>query len=252
MRRRSGSVPRCSFTSSPLPVLSAISAISAVKPSALQLREEGRGEMRVLVIAPHPDDESIGCGGAVCLHVGQGNRVAVVFLTSGERGLTRLPPEEAQRVREGEAEAAAEILGLAALTFLRCPDGAVGEAIVAAADGLRAVLARETPERIYLPHPREWHPDHQASLPVLRAAMQGSGAPAPELVTYEVWTPLPEYDRVEDITGVMRRKLQAVRCHRSQLEDLRYDRAIRGLNQYRGLITLRCRYAEVFQSVFGD
>lgn len=203
--------------------------------------------MNALVIAPHPDDEAIGCGGAVCLHAGRGDRVSVVFLTSGELGLKHLPREEAWRVREREAEAAAEILGVKSMTFLRLPDWYLGERVEEAALALAPVLARETPQRLYVPHSHESHPDHRAALPAVRAALAGLGAPVPDLLTYEVWTPLGEYDHVEDITSVMSRKLRAVRSYASQLEGFRYDRAVRGLNEYRGALAGRCHYAEVFQ-----
>src|SRR6516225_9522189 len=201
----------------------------------------------ILVIAPHPDDESIGCGGTLCRHTLRGDRVAAVFLTSGELGLKHLAREEAWRVREAEAEAAAVVLGLADLIFLRCPDWFVGEGVDEVAALLRPVLAREAPQSIYLPHDRESHPDHRAALGVVRAACRDSGIPAPDLLTYEVWTPLSEFDRVKDITLVMTRKLQAVRCYRSQLAGFHYDRAVRGLNQYRGALAAPCRYAEVFR-----
>jgi N-acetylglucosamine malate deacetylase 1 len=204
--------------------------------------------MNVLVIAPHPDDEAIGCGGAICLHQDAGDRVTAVFLTSGELGLKHLSRDEAWRVREGEAEAAAEVLGIAALTFLRLPDWDVGDAVDEAAMALRPVLQRDPPDMVYLPHPGEWHPDHRAALPIVRAALHSSTTAPPTLRTFEVWTPLSEYDQVEDITPVMRRKLQAVRCYRSQIGHFRYDRAVSGLNQYRGSLAARCRYAEVFGS----
>ena len=80
--------------------------------------------MSILIIAPHPDDESIGCGGTICLHSDRGERTVAVFLTSGELGLEHLPREEAWRVREGEAEAAAEILEhRAELRIVRVIDG---------------------------------------------------------------------------------------------------------------------------------
>jgi LmbE family N-acetylglucosaminyl deacetylase len=201
----------------------------------------------VLVIAPHPDDEAIGCGGAICLHRRRGDSVEVVFLTSGELGLKHLPREEAWRVREKEARAAADVLGLGELTFLRLPDWFVGEHVALAAEALRPVLRRVAPTLIYVPHVGEWHPDHQAALPVLRRALcDTQGAPA--LRTYEVWTPLAEYDDIEDVTPVIRQKLRAVRCYTSQTEQFRYDRGVRGLNQYRGALAGRCRYAEVFGS----
>jgi len=75
--------------------------------------------MNILVIAPHPDDEAIGCGGSICLHVERGDRVVAVFLTSGELGLKHLSPAQAWGIREGEARCAARVLGLAGLHFLR-------------------------------------------------------------------------------------------------------------------------------------
>lgn len=204
--------------------------------------------MNVMVIAPHPDDESIGCGGAIKLHASRGDRVVVAFLTSGELGLKHLPRDEAWHVRETEARAAAAILGVAGVRFLHLPDWFVGEQIPAGADALRPLLRAEAPELIYAPHAAEWHPDHKAATPLLRAALVGTTVPAARLRSYEVWTPLGEYDDVEDITGAMATKLQAVRCYLSQLGAFRYDRAVRALNQYRGILAARCRYAEVFRS----
>jgi LmbE family N-acetylglucosaminyl deacetylase len=201
----------------------------------------------VLVIAPHPDDEAIGCGGAVCLHRRRGDSVSAVFLTSGELGLKHLPREEAWRVREREAEAASGVLGLGGITFLRLPDWFLGERTAEAAEALRPVLRRAAPGLVYVPHAGEWHPDHRAALAIVRRALKEIPDP-PALRAYEVWTPLAEYDDVEDVTPVMSLKLRAVRCYASQLPTFRYDRAVRGLNQFRGALAAHCRYAEVFQS----
>src|SRR4051794_41593260 len=111
--------------------------------------------MNVIVIAPHPDDESIGCGGTICLHATCGDRVSVVFLTSGELGLKHLPREEAWRVREREAECAAAVLGIASTRFLRQPDWSLRDVVDETAVLLRADLEREPPGMIYLPHTRE-------------------------------------------------------------------------------------------------
>ena len=202
--------------------------------------------MNVVVIAPHPDDEAIGCGGSLALHAAAGDRVTAVFLTSGELGLTTLPADEAMRTREAEAERAGEVLGVAALHFLRGPDWFLGEAVDLVAERLRPVLAREAPALLYVPHAAEWHPDHRAALPLLRRALSPDAAAAAELRTYEVWTPLAEFAHVRDVTAVMATKLRALRCHRSQLREIAYDRAVRGLNAYRGALAGRCPYAEVF------
>jgi len=203
--------------------------------------------MNVLVIAPHPDDESIGCGGAICLHVERGDRVTSVFLTSGEFALRDLPPEKAWAIRETEAEEAARILRITDVTFLRRPDHYLADGIEEAAAGLRPLLEREQPQLIYLPHACDGHPDHRACRPIVQIALCGNLIPPPALLGYEIWTPLSKFDRVEDITQVMERKLQAIGAHRSQIKQIRYDRATRALNEYRGTMTQIGRYAEVFQ-----
>jgi len=205
--------------------------------------------MNILVLAPHPDDEAIGCGGAICLHADRGDRVVGVFLTSGELGLKHLAPAKAQAIREGEARKAGKILGLRKLFFLRQPDWGLRQAGRAAAKALRPIIQREEPQLIYLPHPREWHPDHRAVLPVLRAALRAAGLPPPELRGYEVWTPNADHDHLENITAVMPRKLRAIGVHRSQLKEFNYLRAVRGLNQFRGELAGKCEYAEVFKTL---
>src|SRR5262245_23568919 len=109
---------------------------------------------RVLVISPHPDDESIGCGGTLRKHVLEGDMVEVVFLTSGEKGGHSVAPQETARRREAEAQSAAEILGISRLEFYRGPDGALSVTL-SVVDRLRARLEDWQPDVIYLPHDQE-------------------------------------------------------------------------------------------------
>lgn len=205
--------------------------------------------MNVLVIAPHPDDEAIGCGGTLCRHSADGDRVTVVFLTSGELGLKGVSAEKVWKIREAEAAASQRVLGVATIDFLRLADGSAAGDVRKGARLLRPILRRESPGLIYLPHPEEWHPDHKAALPILRAAFRGGGLAVPALRGYEVWTPIAEPHHVEDISKTMARKLRAVRSHRSQFEEIDYARAVQGLNQYRGEMNGKFRYAEVFRTI---
>jgi len=201
--------------------------------------------MNVLVLAPHPDDETIGCGGTLCLHADQGDQVGVVFLTSGELGLRHLPREKAWAIRETEAKAAAQILRVSELTFLRCSDWTLGKECEKAAALLEPVLRQKKPEIIYLPHPGDAHPDHRVCLPILLSALSKI-TESSKLRLYEIWTPLSEFHFVQDITPLMERKLRSLRAHQSQLQDFDYIRAVTGLNQYRGALAAKSEFAEVF------
>ncbi|MFL5241785.1 MAG: PIG-L deacetylase family protein [Gemmataceae bacterium] len=205
---------------------------------------------RIMVIAPHPDDEAIGCGGMLCRHGDRGDDVRVVFLTSGEQALPLLPKSDVWRMREEEAKNAARVLNVQNLDFLHWPDGSVESSLDGGLDEFASLMRRHRPSTLYLPHPQDAHADHRAALPlVLQTLKRLSRSDWPRLKAFEIWSPLARADRLEDITGVMARKIRAVRCYTSQLTLVPYDRAIKGLNQYRGIMAAGKRYAEAFEEL---
>jgi LmbE family N-acetylglucosaminyl deacetylase len=204
---------------------------------------------RILVISPHPDDDAIGCGGAMLQHAEAGDEVRVVVLTSGEEGGHGRPAAETARVREGEARAAARILCVSRIEFWQLPDGRITSS-PPVVRRLRALLEEWAPDRVYAPHGREQHRDHRAALRLVRRSIAESRV-KPELLVYEVWTPLQRMDEIVEITPVLAAKLRAIRAHRTQCRVLDFPAAARGLARYRG--EMFCwpegRYAEVFERV---
>ena len=205
--------------------------------------------MNVVVIAPHPDDESLGCGGTLRQYALHGDRVVVIFLTSGEHALKHLPREDAWKVREAEACAAAEVLGLSKLEFMRCPDWFLSQHLNDAAGKLRELLRRESPDAVFVPHEQDAHPDHRVAQQIFRSAAAGLSGCAPSLLDYEIWTPMIRYNHLVDIGPTLRDKVRAVRCYKSQLESFRYDQAVRGLNRFRGALHTQWRHAEAFDNL---
>jgi LmbE family N-acetylglucosaminyl deacetylase len=197
----------------------------------------------VLVVAPHPDDESIGLGGTLLRRTTEGDEVHVAFLTSGEQGGHGVAPAQEARRREAEAREAAAILGVAETEFWREPDGRL-LATARNVARLRALADRLRPDVVYVPHPAEMHPDHRAAYRIARGALNGT-----DLLLYEVWTPLQEMDEIVDISDHIERKLDAIRAYAGQCAVLRFDDAFRGLARYRGEMFLwpGGEYAEIFR-----
>jgi LmbE family N-acetylglucosaminyl deacetylase len=108
------------------------------------------------------------------------------------------------------------------------------------------------PDLVYAPHERESHPDHRASLVLLRRALSvvRRNRERPQVRLFEVWTPLQRIDHVEDITEQIRDKLSAIRAYRSQCAVVNFVEAFRGLARYRG--EMHCWPAGTFAEVFAD
>lgn len=178
----------------------------------------------VLALAPHPDDETIGCGGALARHAAAGDAVTVVVATSG--GATSAGGAGVEATRERECRAACAALGLGEPVFLRLRDGALAGEVDRLAAELRRLGAGAAV--VYAPVLVDPHPDHLAANRALAAA--GLGA---VVLGYEVWSPAPA-DVVIDIGGVWARKEQALRCYPVALESVDYVSAMAGLAAYRG------------------
>jgi N-acetylglucosamine malate deacetylase 1 len=206
----------------------------------------------VLVIAPHMDDEVIGCGGTLARHVAAGASVTVLFLTDGRHG-GAVPPgsrpsgdaaPSLAEVRKREASAALLELNVREIAYLDAVDCEVMQTPGLGAR-LREHLMRIRPGVVYLPFFLEEHPDHRAASYVLRDAVAGTGLKF-RCFGYEVWTPLFPNCFV-NIDSTIEIKKKAISHYRSQLSDTDYLHTAIGLNAYRSSALLsNCRFAEAF------
>lgn len=207
---------------------------------------------KILVISPHPDDESIGCGGTLKKHVKAGDRVHIVFLTSGEKGAKNISSEKLAKLREQEALEASKILGFHEIEFWREPDGAL-KAHHGAVKRLQKKLSEFKPDIIYVTHEREMHGDHRAAARIVRQALKKvpRSKTFPDVFCFEVWTPIQKIDHIVDISEFINDKMAAIRKYKSQCRILRFDHAFLGLSRYRG--EMHCwpggDYAEVFSRI---
>jgi LmbE family N-acetylglucosaminyl deacetylase len=204
----------------------------------------------VLVLAPHMDDETIGCGGAIRIHVSRSERVQVVFVTDGSRGfehdvLNAHRTEELCAIRKREAAKACEMLGVSKIHYLGLPDGrseATGDAVAK----LLSIVDEVQPDLIYLPFITDSHHDHLATNQIFLAAVESGGSIASSMCCcYEVWTPLHP-NCVVDITAHIEEKMAALACYDSQLEMNNYLSSVRGLNAYRAIANSSQGYAEAY------
>lgn len=185
---------------------------------------------RMLIVAPHPDDESIGCGGLLALY---GPQCDVLLLTDGRRGKSKqrkhLSDEEIIAIRANELKDALTLTNVHGIIQLGIPDGELKKR-------KRTVLGFDMkPYRyIFVPNSKEMHPDHQAACRMIKSA-RFWGKTRAKVYEYEVWTPLPVVDVLIDISSVKEVKEKMIRKHVSQLECKDYLNAAMGLSSYRGL-----------------
>ena len=194
---------------------------------------------KTIVFAPHPDDESLGCGGAIALLRESDLPVKVITMSDGtlsHPNSRKFPAEKLRELREKEMKDALAILGVSdgAVRFLRYRDRLVPPENAAefssAVERIGNIFAAEKPQTVLAPWRRDPHPDHQATWQIVRAAMDYF-APAIRLIEYPIWlwemageNDLPTEEKVIawrlDVEKVAGKKQSAIRAHVSQIRDL--------------------------------
>jgi len=222
---------------------------------AARICEPGGG--KIAVLAPHMDDEVLGCGGTIVRHVRAGASVTVIFLTDGRHGSAAnaalAEPERADKqrelvaIRKEEARRAGKLLGVQTVLFLDAEDQRL-HADTLAVERLRDALERQEPDLVYLPFFLERHVDHRAANDVFFAATSGTTLDF-ECRGYEVWTPLFPNCLVR-IDEAIELKRSALACYQSQLADMDYLHSGIGLSAYRSAAmgSHAGRFAEAFHA----
>jgi LmbE family N-acetylglucosaminyl deacetylase len=215
---------------------------------------------KVLVLAPHPDDETFGCGGTVRLLIESGKTVKIVFLTSGDKGDPEHPAAMKKHeedhitdyslMREKEAVRALKRLGVSDYEFLRFPDRELDMHFDAVRERVYAITTEYLPDTIYSPSEIELNPDHRTTAK-LSFWIQRKTAPALagegkwiRLIFYEVTTPFRP-NMLVDITAVFGRKKRAMKKYASQLRSINFIEYITALNTVRAL-TVHAGHVEAF------
>lgn len=194
---------------------------------------EETANIDLLVVTPHPDDGEFGIAGTVARWTGEGRRVAYVVCTSGDKGTGdyNVDPAALARRREDEQRAAAAVLGVREVVFLGYPDQELEDTREFRREIVRyirlfrpATVASTDPYKRYI-----WHRDHRITGRVVLDAVfpyARDHLSYPELlqeglqphIVREVlmWgSDDPNY--CVDITATFNLKLQALRCHASQV-----------------------------------
>lgn len=206
---------------------------------------------KVLVLSPHPDDDIIGCGGVLAMHVKQGDAVKVVYTSDGSLGFadikrpTQREKTELVREREFEAKEAAKVIGVDDLVFWRYKDGNIS-ANSSAVKLMQNLLSSYKPDIVYIPSFQDPNSDHFETCKIFAESIRLLSFEF-EIISYEVWSPLFA-NRIISIDKYINQKKQALEAHRTQLKSRGYLDAILGLGKYRAGMYKAGNYAEAFFS----
>ncbi len=214
---------------------------------------------RILVVAPHPDDEVLGCGGTIKKCSSRGDEVMVLIVT---RGKPEMYSEERIINVRNEARMAHQILGVEETRFLDFP--APDLDVVPNSDisaSIYKFIEEFKPKTIFLPHYGDIHHDHKAVFNAGMVAARPLKTSIERILTYETlseteWS-IPSPSNVfspnffVDISEIFNYKLEAMKCYKSQLRENPNPRSLKiieALASFRGS-SVGLTYAEAFMTI---
>jgi LmbE family N-acetylglucosaminyl deacetylase len=204
-----------------------------------------------VVLAPHPDDETLGCGATIMRKVAAGTPVKVVVATDGRHSQcsNKLSSDALVEIREEEARRAGAVLGLPRenITFLRFEDGRLGDHRELLRDRLVHILDTMNPADIFVSSIIDLHPDHRVLAEVARELSRARRDPVPKLYEYPIWFWDPRLWRVRDLLKLRTRVVRAGEFQIGKREAIAaYRSQVMNLTGEAGWATLRKSYLRQF------
>lgn len=202
---------------------------------------------RILVLAPHADDEALGCGGTIALCVSKGAEVRVAVISDGGGMLTASGDGRATIIekRRQESREASGILGVAHMYYLDFPDGELRPHKGEIREKIVGIVSQFMPDVVLSPSPLDAHDDHITVSEVARELL----SPLHELKVgfYEIYETI-RFNSLVDISAVLDIKERAVLAYRYSLFDIPevFLESAKGLNRFRSLHTRQMGYYEAF------
>jgi N-acetylglucosamine malate deacetylase 1 len=200
----------------------------------------------MVILAPHQDDEAIGCGGALVLQVRTGNAASIVLLQDGadgheELGMSR---QALMELRNEESRSAAAAVGAEPPVFLG--HARLAESVAQASEQVRGIIMERKADAVFVPFVLDAHPDHLWANYILAEALKGIDWNV-RVFGYEVWgLCIPNVLVVID--EAIEDKMRMLSCFTWANGAIDYAHSTRGLNMYhsRMLGAGECRFAERF------
>ena len=189
---------------------------------------------QVMVVIPHPDDAEFGVAGTVARWVKEGKEIVYVVCANGDKGTSdfNMKPEKLVKIREREQQAAARLLGVREVVFLRHPDQSLEDTPEFRKEIVR-LIRMYRPETVVTADPYRryiWHRDHRivgqvtldAIFPYARdhlayPDLMEEGIQPHKVREVLLWAAPEDINYRSDITGTFDVKLAALRCHKSQV-----------------------------------
>lgn len=206
---------------------------------------------KALILAPHMDDDIVGCGGTIHMMGQAGTEISILYITNGCYGNSKMQYDgQLGNIRKSEAESAAHYIAgekCKKIFYLDICDTSVLKHIDET-NVLEKILMNDEYDAVFVPYVLDIHPDHRASNYLLVNALEQIGQiNKMTMYFYEVWVPLiPNF--VVDITSCFSEKCSAMKMHKSQTSTKKYLNMISCMNGYRASFAERNEmlYAEAF------
>jgi LmbE family N-acetylglucosaminyl deacetylase len=205
---------------------------SVIYPFPLNIEQTDK----ILILSPHPDDESIGCGGLLLKYSTQ---CKVICLTDGRLGDSKIKMNELIKKRKEEFIEAMDYIKINNYKFLNIKDGN----LINEFDSFNEINFDEF-DYIFIPNVLDQHPDHKAVGIHLTKKLQSEKSKA-KICMYEVWNALSLPNSYINISDIVEKKKELVSLYESQTKHIDYQNRIISLNNYRGM-SVGVDYAEVY------